>query len=127
MNSNLNQRERIDQCNGYGRLTRICGDAVEFFLNCGDGKIISATFLINGCRNTYICAYTVSRMIKSKSLKDAWKITPKDVMKQLPNLPSEEYHCAELAVNTLYRALSNYQTNQRDSWKKLYQKKSNRF
>jgi nitrogen fixation NifU-like protein len=38
----------------------------------------------------------------------------------LETLPSENYHCAELAVGALYLALRNFQENQRASWKKVY-------
>jgi nitrogen fixation NifU-like protein len=62
-------------------------------------------------------------LVEGKSVEAAWGITPQNVINYLKTLPPENYHCAELAVGALYLALSDYQQNRRDPWKKLYKKK----
>ena len=73
--------------------------------------------------STSACANTVAELIEGKHVESAWELTPEDVVKYLQTLPSENTHCAELAVGALYRALRNYQELKRDPWKKLYEGK----
>jgi nitrogen fixation NifU-like protein len=62
----------------------------------------------------------VAELIEDQDVASAWELTPEDVIEYLETLPSENYHCAELAVGALYLALRNFQENQRASWKKVY-------
>ena len=96
----------INPC-GYGKSTGACGDTVEIYLEVKYGRIRRATFQSNGCLNTVACANTVLHLIQEKTLKDAWDVTPEDVVTYLETLPAVETHCAELAVDALYRALAN--------------------
>jgi nitrogen fixation NifU-like protein len=116
------RREVIKQPDGYGKRTGDCGDTVEMYLSIRNGCIQSVSFETNGCLNTNACANTVAELTKGKEVEAAWEITPENVIDYLETLPPENYHCTELAVGALYLALSNYQENQRDSWKKLCQK-----
>jgi nitrogen fixation NifU-like protein len=92
------------------------------FLRIKNGRIQSAAFNTNGCINTNACANTVSHLIEGKTIDGGWQITAQDVIDFLETLPDENYHCAELAVGAFYKALSNYQERQQNSWKKPYQK-----
>jgi len=116
------RRERLQDPDGYGRRTGECRDTVEMFLGIKDGRIQSVSFDTNGCINTNACANTVSHLTEGKTVDESWEITPEDVIEFLETLPQENYHCAELSVGAFYRALSNYQKLQRNSWKKPYQK-----
>ena len=116
------RRERLQNPDGYGRRTGECRDTVEMFLGIKDGCIQSVSFDTNGCINTNACANTVSHLTEGKTVDESWEITPEDVIEFLETLPQENYHCAELSVGAFYRALSNYQELQRNSWKKPYQK-----
>ena len=114
------RRERVEHPDGYGKRTGDCGDTVEMFLTIRDGRIHSVSFEINGCINTSACANTVAELAEGRSIKDAWKITPDDVVAYLQTLPAENTHCAELAAGAFYRALVNWQELQRHPWKKSY-------
>jgi nitrogen fixation NifU-like protein len=119
---------RTDRCeiitkpDGYGKNTGECGDTIEFFLTVANDRIQWISFATDGCMNTRACANTVAEMVEKKTLDDAWKVTTEDVIEYLQTLPEESFHCAELAVGALYLALTNARANQKDSWKKLYQK-----
>ncbi len=119
---------RTDRCeiitkpDGYGKNTGECGDTIEIFLTVANDRIQWVSFATDGCMNTQACANTVAEMTEKKTLEDAWKVTTEDVIAYLQTLPEESFHCAELAVGALYRALTNARANQKDSWKKLYQK-----
>jgi nitrogen fixation NifU-like protein len=119
---------RTDRCevitkpDGYGKNTGECGDTIEISLTVNNDRIQWVASDTDGCMNTRSCANTVAEMAEKKTLEEAWKITTEDVIAYLQTLPEESFHCAELAVGALYLALSNARVNQKDSWKKLYQK-----
>jgi nitrogen fixation NifU-like protein len=108
---------------GYGKRTGDCADTVEIYLTVRDGRIQSVAYQTDGCMNTNACANTVAELIEGQDIETAWKLTPEDVIDYLETLSTENFHCAELAVGALYRALRNYQDNQRAPWKKLYTRK----
>ena len=114
------RRERVEHADGYGKRTGECGDTVEMYLSIGNGRIRSVSYETNGCMNTNACANTVAELAQGGKVKDAWEITPDDVIAYLETLPPENMHCAELAVGAFYLALTNRQELQRHPWKKLY-------
>jgi len=116
------KRERPEIPDGYGKNTGECGDIIEMFLLIHKGRIHAVSFDTNGCVNTNACCNTVAFLVEGKSVEKAWGITPQMVIDYLETLSQENNHCADLAVGAFYLALSNYQENQRDPWKKLYQK-----
>ena len=117
------QRQRLEYPYGYGKRTGDCGDTAEMFVFIRHGRIHAVSFDTDGCINTNACCNTVAYLAKGKSVEEAWGITPENVIDYLETLLPENYHCAELALGAFYLALSNYQENQRDPWKRLYQKK----
>ena len=117
------RRAVISNPDGYGKRTGDCTDTVEIYLTVRDGLIQSVSYETNGCMNTNACANTVAELIEGKDVETAWEITSEDVIDYLETLPSENNHCAELAVGALYQALINFQDNQRTPWKKLYPNK----
>ena len=112
------RRERLQNPDGYGSRTGECEDTVEMFLCIKKGRIQSVSFDTDGCINTNACANSVSHLAEGKTVKEAWEITPDDVIEFLQTLPKENYHCAELAVGAFYMAIANWQERQRNSWKK---------
>jgi len=100
--------ERIENYDGYGKRTGLCGDTIEFFLKIRDGIVESASFTADGCLNTIACANTIVFFVENKPVDQAWEITPENVIDYLETLPLNHYHCAELAVGVLYRALNDF-------------------
>ena len=119
---------RTDRCeisenpDGYSRHTGACGDTVEMFLTIRNNRIQRSSLNTEGCINTRACANTVSVMIEGKSVQDAWKTTPEEVIRYLETLPPESEHCAELAVGALYLALADHADLLRNPWKKTYRR-----
>ena len=114
------KRGIFEQPDGYGKNTGECGDTVITYLVVRDGIIRHATFDTNGCINTNACTNTVSYLVEGKKVEQAWKVKPEDVIAYLETLPKKNYHCVELAVGSLYLALSNYQKTEQEPWRKLY-------
>jgi nitrogen fixation NifU-like protein len=114
--------ERIENPDGYGKRTGVCGDTIEMFLMFKNDKIETASFHAQGCINTVACSNTVVTMAEGKTIEEAWNITPEKVTDFLETLPSKETHCAELAVGAFYLALADLSDIINSSWKKLYKK-----
>jgi len=100
--------ECIENYDGYGKKTGMCGDTVEFFLKIKGGIVQSVFFTVDGCLNTIACANTIVCLVENKPVEQAWEISPEDVIDYLETLPLNHYHCAELVVGALYLALNNF-------------------
>ncbi len=82
-----------------------CGDRMQIDLRVMGGRIIEATFLTDGCGATIACGSMVTHLARSRSLPQAAKIAPEDVIEALGGLPASHEHCAVLAVMTLREAI----------------------
>ena len=101
------RREIVEHPDGYGKKRGVCGDTVEIFLSLRHGRIETISYNTDGCIHTNACTNTVALLAEAKTLDEAWGITPEDVIAYLETLPREQFHCAELAVGTLYLALAD--------------------
>ena len=115
------RRGIIGKPDGHSKHTGECGDTVEIFVSIRENRIQAVAFETDGCLSTNACANTVAHLVEGKDVTAAWEITPEDIIGFLRTLPPENFHCAELAVGALYKALQNFQEMQRSSWKKAYQ------
>lgn len=114
------QRESIQQPDGYGKRAGDCGDSVEIFLTIREDRLENVSFESNGCLNTVACANTVVCLAVGKPVEQAWSITADQVVDYLGTLPAHERHCAEMAVTALHLALANAAEVKRAPWKKYY-------
>lgn len=114
--------EPLENPDGEGLHTGDCGDTVAMSLKlCGE-VIEQVAFKVQGCLHTVASANAVAELIEGKRLSEAWEITPERVIEFLETLPKGHYHCAELAVGALYRALADVRNKQREPWRKMYGK-----
>ena len=96
---------RIEDPDGYARVTGSCGDTVEIFLSIRDGAIDDVRFMTDGCGPTIACASAITRMAKGRMVEHAARIGAEDVEDYLDGLPDESKHCAKLAAMSLGAAL----------------------
>lgn len=113
---------RIDDPEGYGKITGPCGDTMEIFLRVVNGRIAEANFMTDGCGTTIVCGGMVTELAKGKSINDAGEITRDVILENLGGLPESDQHCALLAANTLHEALKDYRLIEREPWKRAYRK-----
>jgi nitrogen fixation NifU-like protein len=118
------KRERLTQPDGFGKKTGDCGDTVEFFLSLNGERITAMAYESHGCMNTNACANAVIHLIEGHTVAEAWELTPEMVADFLQTLPTDHFHCAELAIGALYLALANAGELSRSPWKKAYLKPS---
>ena len=101
---------RMDDSDGYGRVTGVCGDTIEVFIKL-DGQVISdVRFSTDGCGTTIACGSMLVSLATSRSLEEAARIDKKAILSALGGLPAEDQHCAELAANALKYALIDCET-----------------
>ncbi len=106
-----------------GEIKKPSGKAVQGNISCGDmismtikvddktKKIVDAKFKSYGCASNIATASVATEMIIGKTIQQAKKITHKDVANFLGGLPPLKMHCSELAVETLQKAITDYETN----------------
>ena len=99
--------ERPAHPDGYGKRTGECGDTVEMFLTCKGDIIEAVSFHVQGCMNTTACSNAGACLAEGRPLDEAWDITPQKIAAFLQTLPEDHFHCAELALGALYKALSD--------------------
>lgn len=85
-----------------------CGDTMIFFLKIKNTIIQKARFITNGCGASFATASQTLLLIEGKTVKFAENLTPEKIDEALNGLPEDHKHCADLAANTLKRALKKY-------------------
>ena len=98
----------FDDPDTIGEIKGPCGDTMKISLKVKDFKITDARFWTDGCGATIACGSMLTKTLKGKTLQDAKKYTNLQLLKSLDGLPIEHHHCAILAVNTLRKAINNY-------------------
>lgn len=107
---------------GYGKVTGICGDTVQIFLKVDNSMITNARFITDGCATTIAAGCMACELAIGRPLREAFKITKDTILKHLGGLPEESIHCALLASDTLKAALTDYIQSKNEPWRKLYKK-----
>jgi nitrogen fixation NifU-like protein len=87
----------------------VCGDMMTFYIKVRNGVITDIKFKTFGCGAAIAVSSMISEMAKGKTLKEALKITNKDVADKLEGLPPQKYHCSNLGADALHKAVKDYQ------------------
>lgn len=95
----------FDRPDAQGHFLGKCGDRMQIDLQLVGERILGARFLADGCGATLACGSMITKMACSKTLKEAEKIKPDELIVALDGLPEDHLHCAELAVMTLREAI----------------------
>ena len=112
----------IENPQGFGRGSRICGDGMEITLRIMNDKIQNAKFFTEGCGTMLAAGSMVTELVIGKTVREALKITPEVINKALDGLPKESEHCADTAAEALKVALLNYLAFKKEPWKRAYNK-----
>jgi nitrogen fixation protein NifU and related proteins len=103
---------RIENPDGYARVSGTCGDTMEIFLKIENDRVIHASYITNGCASSSICGSFAAELAIDKYLDEVTDITAEAILKQIGRLPPEDSHCTTLAAETVQEALNNYMANQ---------------
>lgn len=85
-----------------------CGDIMKIYLKVEDEKIVDAKFQTFGCAAAISSSDVAMDLIKGKTIDEALKVTNKDVMQQLGELPAQKIHCSILAQEAIQAAVEDY-------------------
>ncbi len=99
---------KIEDADGSGAIKGVCGDTMQICFKVANDKIIDIRFLTDGCGPTIACGSMVTQLAKGRSILEAMKISPNDVLQGLNGLPENHLHCAILAVMALYGTIGRY-------------------
>ena len=86
----------------------VCGDMLKFQIKVKDGVIVDAKFKTFGCAAAIATSSVATELIKGKTIEEALKITNKDVINYLGELPPVKIHCSLLAEQSIKAAISDY-------------------
>jgi len=88
----------------------MCGDIMEVYLKIDKktSKIKDIKFKTFGCMAAIATSSMITQLAKGKTLKQAKRISHKDVSNSLKGLPPIKEHCSNLASNALKKAIENY-------------------
>ena len=84
----------------------VCGDVLRLSLRIERGLIAEARFKARGCVPSIACGSALTELIIRKSVIEARKLTPGDVISSVGGLPPASNHAAQLALDVLRAALN---------------------
>ncbi len=94
---------------GEGMVGNIkCGDQMMMAIQVENDAIKDCRWKTYGCASAIASTSALSEMIKGMKLKDAFLLTPKDIMKKLGSLPEHKIHCSVLGDKALRAAINDY-------------------
>lgn len=87
-----------------------CGDIMKIFLKIDEEKDIikDIKFQTYGCVAAISASDAMCEIAEGKKLDDALKISSKDIVKKLGDLPRVKVHCSVLGTKALKNAIENY-------------------
>jgi len=113
----------LENPDGYARVQGTCGDTMEMFVKIKDETIVECSFQTDGCGTTIVCGSAATELAAGKSFLEALgAVSAAEILRVLGGLPESSVHCAQLAAETLRRAMADYLYRKNEPWKKNYRK-----
>lgn len=103
---NVGELENPDTVGEVGNPS--CGDIIQLFLKINDEVIKDIKFKTFGCGAAVATSSLLTELIKGKKIKEALKISNKNIAEKLGGLPKNKMHCSNLATNALQDAIEKY-------------------
>ncbi len=86
-----------------------CGDIMILSLKVNNNIIQDAKYEYVGCAGLQSCASAITEMIKGMDLGQAKSIEAEELVEYLGGIPENKYECAEIARDTLRKAIKELQ------------------
>ena len=99
----------IKDPDGIGKVGNLmCGDTLQFYIKVKDNKIIDISYKTFGCVAAMTASEALCILAKGKTIEEAEKITDKDIINYLGELPRIKVHCSVLGMQGLHAAIKDY-------------------
>ena len=99
---------KIQNPDGYAKVTGPCGDTMEMFVKMRNEKISECGFQTDGCASSIVCGSVATELVQNLPLTQVSGVIRADeILKILGGLPESDVHCAQLAAETMRRALTD--------------------
>lgn len=100
---------KIADADGIGEIgSEECGDLIRVWIKVCDNYLIDVKYMVFGCPAAIASCSMMTELAVGKHLDDVWELTDEQVAEALGGLPSQKYHCSNLAASTLHKAIMNY-------------------
>lgn len=86
-----------------------CGDLIRLYLKVDDITISEAKFFYLGCPGVASSMSALTTILVGKTLNEANKLTEKDILKKLGNLPQSKHDCLKLSIKSLRKTIQEYE------------------
>ena len=104
----------IKNADGIGKVGNArCGDVMYVYITVKDNKIADIKFKTFGCVAAIATTSMLTEIAKGKTIKEAEKLTNKDVADSLDGLPPLKMHCSNLAADALKAAIADYKNKKK--------------
>ncbi len=87
-----------------------CGDQMVVYIQVDEEQqiITDCKWQTYGCASAIASTSMLSEMVKGMPIKEAYKLTPKDITAKLGGLPDNKIHCSVLGDKALRMAINDY-------------------
>ena len=110
----------IKDADGIGKVGNPrCGDIMKVFIKVRDDKIEDIKFKTFGCAAAIATSSVMTDLVKGKTIQEALKVTNKQIVEGLGELPPVKLHCSVLAADALRAAIEDYQ-KKKDNQKAIH-------
>jgi nitrogen fixation protein NifU and related proteins len=117
----------LENPDGLARLEGTCGDTMEMSVRVDNDVVVACGFATDGCGSTVVCGSAATTLAANRTLIEALgAVTARGILDHLGGLPEGDVHCAELAAETLRRALADYLAHRNEPWKKNFRRVEDR-
>lgn len=117
----------LENPDGAARLEGTCGDTMEMSVRVDNDVVVACGFATDGCGSTVVCGSAATTLAVNRTLIEALgAVTARGILDHLGGLPEGDVHCAELAAETLRRALADYLAHRNEPWKKNFRRVEDR-
>jgi nitrogen fixation NifU-like protein len=115
----------LEDPDGYASVKGTCGDTMEMSVRVEKDVVVACGFQTDGCGTTMVCGSAATWLATDRPFIEALGAAGSHgILEILGGLPEADVHCAELAAETLRRALSDYLAHRNEPWKRSYRKPS---